>query len=422
MRPEMLQYIHEGHQGRERCLLQAKNTVFWPKMTYDVQELIERCIICQEHGRSQPIIGTTQELPPFPWHTLATNIFYWKRMDFLIVADVFSKYFLVRKLANSTSATICAELATIVTELGLPHIIRSYNGPCYNSKEFQQFLQCYNITHHTSSPHHPRSNGFIERMVGVAKKLMDKAGKEGKPWISGLYEYRVTPQSGSIASPLQLITQHTPREKDLTQLPSTLGAQEMYQTCQELIRRQQNKLEKSYIELTPGTPVWVQHRQNTTWEPATVVSQCTTNSYWIMQKNGTEQPKVYRRTRSMLKIRCTLTEVGQTGYRNSQLTESEKAEFHTPAIPNMVRNCIEENSLENVSPDLVQMTVPTSDTYPQASAASFGSKSEEREEIAETPAPALKIAEEPGTYTPGSRKSTRKNFGKLARSFSDFYM
>ena len=333
MRAEMLQYIHEGYQGKERCLLWARNTVFWPKMTCDIQELIERCIICQEHGKSQPIIETTQELPPFPWHTLATDIFYWKRMDFLIVADVFSKYFLVRKLANSTSAAVCAEIGTIMTELGLPHIIRSDNGPCYNSKEFQQLLQCYNITHHTSSPHHPRSDGFVERMVGVAKKLMDKAGSEGKLWISGLYEYRVTPQSGSIASPLQLITQCTPREKDLPQLLSTLGAKEMYETHQELIRRQQNKLDKSYIKLTPGTPVWVQHRQNTSWEPATVVSQCTTNSYWIMQKNGTEQPKVYRRTRSMLKIRCTPTEVEQTGYRNSQSTESEKAEFHTPAIP-----------------------------------------------------------------------------------------
>ena len=123
---------------------------------------------------------------------------------------------------------------------------------------------------------------------------MDKAGREGKPWISGLYEYRVTPQSGSIASPLQLITQCTPREKDLPQLPSTLGDQEMYETHQELIRRQQNKPEKIYIELTPGMPVWVQHRQNTFWEPATVVSQCNSNSYWIMQENGTDQPKVYK--------------------------------------------------------------------------------------------------------------------------------
>ena len=102
-----------------------------------------------------------------------------------------------------------------------------------------------------------------------------------------------------------------------------------------------------------------------------------------MQENGTEQPKVYRRTRSMLKIRCTPTEVEQTRYRNSQSTESEKAEFHTPAIPNMARNCVKENSLENISQDLVQMTVPTPDTYPQASAASFDSKSEEREEIAD---------------------------------------
>ena len=201
------------------------------------------------------------------------------RMDFLIVADVFSKYFLVRKLPNFTSAAICTELSMIVTELGLPHIIRSDNGLCYNSKEFQQFLQCYNITHQSSSPNHPRSNGFVERMVGVAKKLMDKAGKEGKLWISGLFDCRVTPQSGSIASPLPLLTQHTPKEKDLPQLPSTLGTQEMYQTHQELIKRQGNKPEKSYIELTPGTPVWVQHRQNATWEPATVINQYAPNSY-----------------------------------------------------------------------------------------------------------------------------------------------
>ena len=41
MRPEMLHYIHEGHQGKERCLLRTRNTVFWPKMTYNVQQLIE---------------------------------------------------------------------------------------------------------------------------------------------------------------------------------------------------------------------------------------------------------------------------------------------------------------------------------------------------------------------------------------------
>ena len=127
------------------------------------------------------------------------------------------------------------------------------------------------------------------------------------------------------------------------------------------MKRQGNKLENSYIEPTPGTPVWVQHRQNAIWEPAIVVNQCAPNSYWIMQENGTEHPKVYKHTRTMLKIRSTPTEAEQTGYMNDQLTESEKAESYIPAIPYMVRDCVKENSLENISPDPVQSTLPRLD-------------------------------------------------------------
>ena len=161
MRPETLQYIHEGHQGNECCLLRARNTVFWPKMTYDItahREVYDLPGVWKISATHSNHPGTT---PLFPWHTLATDLFYWKRMDFLMVADVFSKYILVRKLPNSTSAAMCIELSMIITELGLPHIIRSDNVPCYNSKEFQQFLQCYSIIHQTSSPNHPRSNGFV---------------------------------------------------------------------------------------------------------------------------------------------------------------------------------------------------------------------------------------------------------------------
>ena len=88
----------------------------------------------------------------------------------------------------------------------------------------------------------------------------------------------------------------------------------------------------------------------------------------------------------------------------------------------MTRNYVEHNSAENISQDLVQLTVTTPDT------ASFDFESEEREEIADapapalTPAPALGTVEDQSTHTPGSRKSTRKNFGKPASSFSDFYM
>ena len=189
----------------------------------------------------------------------------------------------------------------------------------------------------------------------------------------------------------------------------------MYETHQELIRRQQNKPETNYIELTPGMPVWVQHRQNTSLEPATVMSQCTSNLYWIMQENGTDQPKVYRRTRTMLKIRCTSTDIGQTRHRNSQSKELEKAEFHTPAIPSMTRNCVEHNSVEIYHRTLFNRPHQTLKLLLQFSSADVPAP-------APTPAPTLESIEEQSSCTPGSRKLTRKNFGKPASSFSDFYM
>ena len=121
-----------------------------------------------------------------------------------------------------------------------------------------------------------------------------------------------------------------------------------------------------------------------------------------MQENGTEQPKVYRHTRTMLKIRSTPTDVKQTGPMKDWLTETRKSESNIPAIPNMARDSVHENSLENISPDPVQSILPRLDL----SRAAFDS--EDREEIAEslcTDETALKTPEtnEHNTpYIPGS--------------------
>ena len=114
--------------------------------------------------------------------------------------------------------------------------------------------------------------------------------------------------------------------------------------------------------------------------------------------------------------------MSETRHNYSQSTESEKAEFHTPAIPNETRNYVKHSSAENIPQDLVYLTKSDIEA-----SASFDSKSEEREEIADVPAftpahtPALERVEEQ-SHTPGSRKSMRKNFGRPASSFGDFYM
>ena len=76
------------------------------------------------------------------------------------------------------------------------------------------------------------------------------------------------------------------------------------------------------------------------------MSQSSSNSYWIVQENGTDQPKMYRRTRSMLKIRCT--DVWQPRHDYSQLTQNQKAKFQTPYISNEARNSVEHKSVNKM--------------------------------------------------------------------------
>ena len=73
-----------------------------------------------------------------------------------------------------------------------------------------------------------------------------------------------------------------------------------------------------------------------------------------MQENSEDQPKVYRRTRSMLKIRCT--DVWNPTPEYSHLTENQKAKFHSPYILNEERNHVRHNSVNKIPSDLVIQT------------------------------------------------------------------
>ena len=120
----------------------------------------------------------------------------------------------------------------------------------------------------------------------------------------------------------------------------------------------------------------------------------------------------------------------QTRHNYSQLAENEKAKFQNPFTYSDDRNFVKHNPVKKISDDLVHPTKS------HTSSASILSELEEREEITEdvpapadtpapTPAPAsagtLETVEEQ-PYTPGSRKSTKKNLGRPASTFSDFYM
>ena len=132
-----------------------------------------------------------------------------------MVGDYFSKFLIMRKIPNISTHVVTEELGMIFTEFGRLFVLKSDNGPCYTYREFHDFLEFYKIHHITSSPHYVQSNGFAEALVGILKKLMEKSVKDGKPWNYGLHEYRITPVSGNLPSPLEALTGY----KQRTSLP-----------------------------------------------------------------------------------------------------------------------------------------------------------------------------------------------------------
>ena len=180
LQSKVLEQIHEGHLGIEKCMLKARDSVFWPGISNDIRETVEKCGICQASSKSSKPIGNVSDVPPHAWHTLGTDLFYWNKIDYLVIGDYFSKYLIMRRLSNSSTHGVIKELGLVFTELGRPFVLSSDNGPCYSSREFHNFLNFYQVDHITSSPHHPQNNGFAEALVGITKKLMDKSLKEGK--------------------------------------------------------------------------------------------------------------------------------------------------------------------------------------------------------------------------------------------------
>ena len=138
------------------------------------------------------------------------------------------------------------------------------------SREFHNFLEFYQIHHITSSPCYPQSNGFAEALVDILKKLMENSVKDGKQWNYGLLEYRVTPVSGNLPSPLEALTGHNPRTS-LPQIPSSVGKSvETSRIHQELLRRQPSTSNQYSMELKPDQPVFVREVTENVWKTGVI--------------------------------------------------------------------------------------------------------------------------------------------------------
>ena len=202
--PDILQQLHHGHLGLQRCLHRAQVSVYWPNLTEHLKELVTNCRVCLKYSQANrkdlksigPPLG--QEIPTRPWVKLATDIFTFSNQNYLLIVDYMSRFPVIRHLSNMTAKMVAEHMKAIFSELGIPKTLVSDNGPCYTGDQFKKTMSHLGITHITTSLHHHQSNGLAEGYVRIIKNLLSKAKETGQDYHEVISVYRSTPLSNDL--------------------------------------------------------------------------------------------------------------------------------------------------------------------------------------------------------------------------------
>ena len=302
-RDYILDLLHYGHYGIKRTQDRARESVFWPGITKDIENKVKDCVICQQNSTSQTRETMhSHDTPRGPWIKLGIDLFEHNKKQYLLVVDYFSKFPIIRRLHSLGTGSVISELKGIFGENGIPGILISDGGPQFRT-EFKEFAQEWGFEHIQSSPHHHQSNGEAERFVRTIKDTLTKAHQSGQDPDMALLCYRTTPLNAKLPSPAELINSRRyktllptrtllrPKEREREELLKLKQNQEHYynRSAQELPELKTNM--KVYVQLLP---------QSKDWKPATILQCLDYNKYKVqLDFNGKE----YIRNRVYIKPR-----------------------------------------------------------------------------------------------------------------------
>lgn len=295
LRLEMLDRIHTGHQGISKCRERARQSLWWPGLSRQLEELVKNCSECRKftNQRSEPLIPTA--LPDLPWQRVGTDLFELKGHSYLLIVDYYSRFIEVARLNRTTADEVISHTKGVFARHGIPEVVVSDNGPQFSSEAYAAFSRQFQFEHVTSSPHYPQSNGEAERAVQTVKSLMKK---DGDPYLA-LLSYRSTPLKCGF-SPSELLMSRKLR----TNIPMTRDSLKPAVPDSALLREREEqyrtRVQSNYNQhhgvreltpLNPGQTVWIPDRG----EEAQVMQEAGTRSYEVETSDGT-----YHRNRRAL--------------------------------------------------------------------------------------------------------------------------
>ena len=119
LRREMLKKLHASHMGIVKTKQRARDTMYWPGMSEQIEGMIKECTVCLQNQRQnskeelQP-----HEIPNRVWTKIGTDLFTYEGHDYVVCIDYYSKFPEVRKLDATTSRGVVSALKSIFATHG----------------------------------------------------------------------------------------------------------------------------------------------------------------------------------------------------------------------------------------------------------------------------------------------------------------
>ncbi|KAK3860124.1 hypothetical protein Pcinc_033805 [Petrolisthes cinctipes] len=217
LRRETLERLHDGHQGMERTKRRARQTIYWPGIDRDIENIVSGCSRCRPLLPSHPNepLWQDSDRPERVFESVSADYFHVAGRTYLVYIDRLSGWPHVTACPRHASADhLIRVLRSVFADTGVPVILRTDGGPQFTSSSVRRFLARWGVEHRVSSPHNPRANGHAEAAVKAVKKLIMTTTERGQldedEFARGLLELRNTPKADG-RSPAQILFGHPMR-------------------------------------------------------------------------------------------------------------------------------------------------------------------------------------------------------------------
>ena len=196
-RKDVLLHLHASHQGITRTQQRARSCVYWPGISNEIRQIVDRCSKCQEKRASTPKETLkTDPRPTRPFEHVASDLFTYAGRHYLVYVCRYSGFVMVADWNDDPTANqVTSKCQQYFATLGVPTTFRSDNGPQYNSANFKKFLQRWGVIHNPSTPYYPQAN-YAEVAVKKCKSMISKLTStklDTEEFAEAILELRNTP-------------------------------------------------------------------------------------------------------------------------------------------------------------------------------------------------------------------------------------